>query len=354
MESTENDIQGEKVVMQKVIMNLQNYTQMMKRHVNRMKHNFDVLSDQHKKFLAHRKNLHDEIESLTYHNQQILNIIIEFGSEFGHEMISDPQIIKRNTDQFDRVKTTLKQIVRDWSNIGEEERETSYRPILDIINSEFPDPESTDRKNIRILTPGCGLGRLTWELYAHGFYSEGCEFSWYMILASRFILEQCREIDTKFRLFPFIHETNNLRSWTDATKEATFPDVDLDALPVIGGSMHMGIGDFLELYTQESWSCVATVFFIDTARNIIDYVEKIFNILLPGGLWVNNGPLLYHFAGSKENSIELSWEELKNIILQVGFTLEIEDRENCQYVQNPQNMMKNNFETILFTARKPI
>ena len=63
MESTENDIQGEKVVMQKVIMNLQNYTQMMKRHVNRMKHNFDVLSDQHKKFLAHRKNLHDEIES---------------------------------------------------------------------------------------------------------------------------------------------------------------------------------------------------------------------------------------------------------------------------------------------------
>ena len=38
------------------------------------------------------------MNSLTYHNQQILNIIIEFGSEFGHEMISDPQIIKCFSD----------------------------------------------------------------------------------------------------------------------------------------------------------------------------------------------------------------------------------------------------------------
>ena len=70
-------------------------------------------------------------------------------------------------------------------------------------------------------------------------------------------MEQCREIDTKFRLFPFIHETNNLRSWTDATKEATFPDVDLDALPVIGGSMHMGNGlqnFFKIIFARAKWN----------------------------------------------------------------------------------------------------
>ena len=39
----------------------------------------------------------------------------------------------------------------------------------------------------------------------------------------------------------------------------------------------------------ESWDCVATVFFIDTAHNIVEYIETIWNILKPGGYWVNFG-----------------------------------------------------------------
>ena len=37
------------------------------------------------------------------------------------------------------------------------------------------------------------------------------------------------------------------------------------------------------------WDCVATCFFIDTAHNVIEYLEKIYHILKPGGYWINIG-----------------------------------------------------------------
>ena len=63
-----------------------------------------------------------------------------------------------------------------------------------------------------------------------------------------------------------------------------------------------------------------TCYFIDTAHNVIDYMEKIWDILTPGGYWINFGPLLYHFSDlPKEKSIELSYSEIKRVINQIGF-----------------------------------
>ena len=72
---------------------------------------------------------------------------------------------------------------------------------------------------------------------------------------------------------------------------------------------------------KESWDCVSTCYFIDTAHNVIDYIEKIWHILKPGGYWINFGPLLYHFSDSQnEKSIELSYEQIRNVIRKVGFS----------------------------------
>jgi carnosine N-methyltransferase len=77
---------------------------------------------------------------------------------------------------------------------------------------------------------------------------------------------------------------------------------------------------------------VATCFFIDTANNIIAYIKTIFNLLPKGGLWVNLGPLLYHYADvQNEVSIELSWEELKIIILKIGFKITEEKEIQATY-----------------------
>ena len=79
----------------------------------------------------------------------------------------------------------------------------------------------------------------------------------------------------------------------------------------------MVAGEFIEVYAPQlsEWDCVATCFFIDTANNIFKYIETIYDILQPGGIWVNFGPLLYHYADMEgECSIELSWEELEHVI----------------------------------------
>ena len=39
------------------------------------------------------------------------------------------------------------------------------------------------------------------------------------------------------------------------------------------------------------WDAVVTCFFIDTAKNIVDYLETIYKILKKGGVWINAGKL---------------------------------------------------------------
>lgn len=39
----------------------------------------------------------------------------------------------------------------------------------------------------------------------------------------------------------------------------------------------------------DTWDCIATCFFIDTAHNVIDYIDTIWKILKPGGIWINVG-----------------------------------------------------------------
>lgn len=69
---------------------------------------------------------------------------------------------------------------------------------------------------------------------------------------------------------------------------------------------------------------VATCFFIDTAHNIVEYLQTIYAILKKGGLWVNVGPLLYHYSEmAGETSIELTWEEVLAVARQIGFSIEV-------------------------------
>jgi len=45
----------------------------------------------------------------------------------------------------------------------------------------------------------------------------------------------------------------------------------------------------LNVVVPACWDCVATVFFIDTAHNIVAYIENIWKILKPNGYWINMG-----------------------------------------------------------------
>lgn len=41
----------------------------------------------------------------------------------------------------DKLKSTIKQFVRDWSEDGKSERDACYQPIIDEILKQFPQDE---------------------------------------------------------------------------------------------------------------------------------------------------------------------------------------------------------------------
>lgn len=88
----------------------------------------------------------------------------------------------------------------------------------------------------------------------------------------------------------------------------------------------------------------------------MDFVETIYRILVPGGIWVNLGPLLYHFSDiPNEDSIEPTYEDLMIIIEAVGFeVLSSETGIRTKYAQNPQSMLKSEYESLFWICRKPV
>ena len=65
--------------------------------------------------------------------------------------------------------------------------------------------------------------------------------------------------------------------------------------------MEMTSGDFITSYSSEAekerFDGVVTHYFIDTAPNLFRYIETVANCLRSGGVWVNVGPLQWHFDG---------------------------------------------------------
>ncbi|XP_026996495.1 carnosine N-methyltransferase isoform X2 [Tachysurus fulvidraco] len=258
-----------------------------------------------------------------------------------------------STFDMDKLKSTIKQFVRDWSEAGKAERDSCYMPIIEEIQKQFP-PEECDVSRVKVLVPGAGLGRLAWEIACLGYSCQGNEWSFFMLFSSNFILNRC-EKENSMTLFPWVHQFSNNKMSADQTRGVTFPDVNPQSLPP-DSDFSMTAGDFLEVYTDpDTWDCVATCFFIDTAHNVLEYIETIWNILKPGGVWINLGPLLYHFENmANELSIELSYEEIKEVMLKCGFQLEME-RESVltTYTENERSMLKYLYDCVFFVARKP-
>jgi len=154
----------------------------------------------------------------------------------------------------------------------------------------------------------------------------------------------------------FIHQISNVISWKDQFRPIKIPDVNPSSLPK-NADFSYTAGDFVEVYGshQNSWDAVVTCFFLDTANNIIQFVEIIHQILKPGGIWLNLGPLLYHYSDMlHEQSIELSQDELIDIVNKVGFTVEKYSWHNTLYAGNPLSMMHVTYKAAFFAAKKSI
>ena len=256
-----------------------------------------------------------------------------------------------------KIRSTLKLFIRDWTKEGAEERKATYEPILNDLKAYFSDKTKEDfEKGINILLPGAGLGRLMFEVACLGFKAQGNEFSYFMLLCSNFILNNSSGKDD-FIIQPLIHTFSNLYREDDPFKQFSIPDVSL--LETLSksptGEMSMVAGEFVRVYKKNPnfWDGVVTCFFLDTANNVIEYIETIHDILKANGVWINIGPLLYHYTEVEgEISIELSWEEIRNIILGYGFEIKKEKEIKCTYSSISTSMMQTVYKCVYFIAVK--
>lgn len=282
-----------------------------------------------------------------------------------------------------KAHSTIRQLYRDWSDEGRPERQACYQPVLADLDRAFG---TNERKQVDVLVPGAGLGRLVFEICRAGFRVEGNEISWHQLLTSSWILNQT-ECAAQYSLFPFALQFTNLVSRDHQLHRVQIPDVHPGmSLSEAGdgnlqpGEMNMTAADFVAYYSSPNqhsrFNAVVTVFFIDTAPNIVRYVETVKNCLKLDGLWINLGPLHWHFdnrepgtpsptrqksdraetgASTDEyGSFELSNEEVLVLIEKMGFQIKEHEigPQNAGYIQNPDSMLQDAFRVSHWIARK--
>jgi len=261
------------------------------------------------------------------------------------------RVASRNSS---KVRSTLRQFVRDWAAEGRSERVASYDPLIQALQKRMPADHGGGQGRFnrpRVMCPGCGLGRLPYDLARLGYDAQGNEFSYHMLLGSHLILNRCTKA-LCFTIYPFVLSTTSRAGQFDHLRAVKIPDIcPRDNLPETA-TLSMAAGEFVEVYKDQAgeWDAVLTAFFLDTAKNIFLYIRTIAELIREGGLWINLGPLLYHYAEvENEISVELSWEEVKPAILRY-FTIDEENQQIAQYTTNPGNMYSVRYNCIFFVA----
>ncbi|KAK5164575.1 uncharacterized protein LTR77_009781 [Saxophila tyrrhenica] len=296
----------------------------------------------------------------------------------------------------DKAQSTLKQLYRDWSSEGQAERTASYTPVLEALETYLP-ATPPQRHQYQILVPGAGLGRLLFDIVGAGYTASGNEISYHQTMASAYILNACQRAG-QHGLFPWVQGFSNHFSREDQLQKVKVPDVlPAEALHAAGESevhwsqrMSMASGDFCVVYREadyeDVYDAVTTCFFIDTAPNLIHYIETVKHCLKPGGLWINHGPLQWHFestqtpaeaakdedgaslaeekglGSTKANegigepgSFELTDVEVRQLLVRLGFEVVmrgVAPGGRTGYIQNPQSMLQTAYRPSFWVAKK--
>ena len=357
---------------------------------------FYALPQKHWKLLAgppfnYLDTLEKTDEAIEY-NAELSRAIIKFGLRSFRMLTAEPDAADPPMPQawvgaashsdIDKARSTLRQFYRDWSEAGFAEREVCYSPVMTAL--EYERQRLPEGKQLSVLVPGAGLGRLVFDLCRSGYVAEGNEISYHQLLASSYILNECDAAE-KHTIFPWIHTFSNHLTRDNHLRNYKIPDCHpatvLASIPN-AGSMSMTASDFLCLYVdddhQETYDAVACVFFLDTAPNLIRYLEVIYQCLKPGGILVNVGPLLWHFEnnapgnhghdddGDGEHnhstssgiadpgSFELSEDEVMALVENIGFVVEWRTTGiQTPYIQDRESMLQTSYKASAWVARKP-
>lgn len=133
-----------------------------------------------------------------------------------------------------------------------------------------------------------------------------------MIVAYRYLLANA--VNEGITLHPFIDGHSHHATRADMKRAVSVPD---SQSLLAADQILLVEGDFMTIFSDHAgqYDVLVTHFFIDTARNLMGYLETIHSLLRPGGQWINFGPLLYGTAPW----VQLSLDEIVHVCEAMGF-----------------------------------
>ncbi|CAG8933589.1 unnamed protein product [Penicillium salamii] len=302
----------------------------------------------------------ESVDSLLDLNVKLASSIAEHGLQFYNitqvelnDFIKEAEAQGRPIDKTS-VTQGMKHFVRDWSEEGQEERLQAFQCVLNTLDRE---PRTVDAP-LHVLLPGAGLGRLAHDIQKlGGFEVTMNEWSAYMNLAYRYISSRPERNSVSFH--PYIDWWSHHATNSDFQRAVAFPDQVADPLSVL----HVE-GDFTTAFNGRTgqYDIIVTLFFIDTARNLVSYLENIHRLLRPGGRWINLGPLMYGTGPF----VQLSLDEIVALSTRIGFDfrdpevvfgevtipgMKVQGSE-IGYGRNPLGLNKNAFQAQYWEAIK--
>jgi len=293
-------------------------------------------------------------EAITY-NQNLLNHMLKIykpPSSF-YTNIDKDELRNRRFEEGKYIYNIFTYIIRDWTNERAHERKETYNDIINDVLEIFPS-SCDDSIKYKFLIPGSALNRLGYELCKYGYDIEGNDYLFFNGIFSDFIFNHAKK--EEFCIYPNIDSFSNFLDEDSIFRKYSFPDVDIDIKNNNKcGKFKVSIGDFVKLYYNKKnyFDCIITCYFIDTAQNVIQYIDIIYNILKKGGIWINFGPLSYHWSGYPNSiSIELPYDKLKEVICNYGFEYIKESFRNCTFGYIDNYMQNDVFKCIHFIVKK--
>ncbi|KAF5024862.1 hypothetical protein F66182_3101 [Fusarium sp. NRRL 66182] len=276
------------------------------------------------------------IDGLLKKNQELCDGIVKNAMDFygisNDELQQHVKTLEASGKTADKISVSqaMKHYVRDWTETGETERQATFACLVKTLEGLFPVRDGSEP--VKVLVPGAGLARLGHDIAKLGGFDVTInEWSMYMNIAYRFI--EANRARNSHSFHPFIDGWSHHATEADMTRQLTFPDTALNATSVV-----LVEGDFTTAFSDKTagFDVVVTYFFIDTARNLMTYLDTIKNVLKPGGHWVNLGPLLYGTGPF----VQLSLEEIIMVTEAMGFEY-LDTDEACGPLTFPERKVRS-------------
>ena len=253
----------------------------------------------------------------------------------------------------------LRQMVREWSDEGEQERSQAFGPLTKALQRYLP--VARDSAQPCVLVPGAGLGRLAFDLATEGYSATGVESSYLMLVPAWFIQQRLiysRRNDA--RVYPFAHESSNVQAAANLSRSVDLPgEPGWRARPEKPLAMRLLASSFDTLCADAahaaSWDAVATCFFLDACANVLETIDGIARVLKPGGVWVSTGPLLFHHAKARSEACgvpKICADELLLLVERSGFEVLESSVHAATYCDDPLSMCRAEYQCRFFAARR--